>query len=57
MLGPKGGGFGAVPHQLEKGKSVSEDAGSEGGGGWIMMSYIGWGGEQIIIYKGVETFP
>ena len=26
-------------------------------GGWIMMSYIGWGGEQTIIYKGVKTFP
>ena len=25
-------------------------------GGWIVMSHIGWGGEQIIIYKGVETF-
>ena len=21
------------------------------------MSHIGWGGEQITIYKGVETFP
>jgi len=26
-------------------------------GGWIAMSHIGWGGEQITIYKGVETFP
>ena len=25
--------------------------------GWIMMSHIGWGGEQTTIYKGVETFP
>ena len=23
----------------------------------IVMSYIGWGGEQNTIYKGVETFP
>ena len=23
----------------------------------IVMSHIGWGGEQITIYKGVETFP
>ena len=22
-----------------------------------VMSHIGWGGEQITIYKGVETFP
>ena len=22
-----------------------------------VMSYIGWGGEQTTIYKGVETFP
>ena len=26
-------------------------------GGWIVMSHIGWGGEQITLYKGVETFP
>ena len=24
--GPKGGGFGAVPHRLKEGKSASEDA-------------------------------
>ena len=23
----------------------------------IVMSHIGWGGEQITLYKGVETFP
>ena len=22
-----------------------------------VMSHIGWGGEQITLYKGVETFP
>jgi len=55
-LGPKGGvDLGAVPHRLEEGKSASEDAGPEGG--WIVMSHIGWGGEQITIYKDVETFP
>ena len=26
-------------------------------GGWIVMSHIGWGGEQTTIYKGVKTFP
>ena len=26
-------------------------------GGWIVMSHISWGGEQNILYKGVETFP
>ena len=51
-LGPKGG---AVPHRLEEGKSASEDAGPEGG--WIVMSHVGWEGEQTTIYKGVETFP
>ena len=25
-------------------------------GGWIVISHIGWGGEQNTIYKGVETF-
>ena len=25
--------------------------------GWIVMSHIGWGGEQNTLYKGVETFP
>ena len=23
----------------------------------VVMSHIGWGGEQTTIYKGVETFP
>ena len=23
----------------------------------LVMSHIGWGGEQITLYKGVETFP
>ena len=54
--GPKSGvDLGAVPHRLEKGKSVNEDAGPEWG--WIVMSHIGWGGEQTTIYKSVETFP
>ena len=47
--------LGAVPHRLEEGKSASEDAGSRRG--WIVMSHIGWGGEQTTIYKGVKTFP
>ena len=45
----------AVPHQSEEGKSASKDVGPEGG--WIVMSHIGWEGEQNTIYKGVETFP
>ena len=40
---------------MEKGKSASEDAGPEGG--WIVMSHIGWGGEQNTFYKGMETSP
>ena len=47
--------LGAVSHRLEEGKSASKDA--EPRRGWIVMSHIGWGGEQITIYKGVETFP
>ena len=51
--GPQMGDLaGGVPHQLEKGKSVSEDTGPQ-----IVMSHIGWGGEQNTLYKGVETFP
>ena len=53
---------------LEKGKSVSEHIGPGGGCDvphWastlalegVVMSHIGWGGEQTTIYKGVETFP
>ena len=54
--GPQRGvDLGAVPHRLEEGKSVSEDAGPKGG--WIVMSRIDWGGEQNTIYKGVETLP
>ena len=44
-----------VPHRLEKGKSASEDAGPKGE--WIVRSHIGWGGEQSILYKSVETSP
>ena len=40
---------------MEKGTSASEDAGLEGG--WIVRSYISWGGEQNTLYKGVETSP
>ena len=54
-LGSKGVDLEAIPHRLEERKSVSENAGPEGG--WIVMSHIGWGGEQTIIYKGMETFP
>ena len=40
MLGPKGRvDLGAVPHQLEEGKSVSRMLGPEGR--WIVMSHIG----------------
>ena len=52
---PKGMDLGVVPHRLEEGKSASEDAGPRRG--WIVMSHIGWRGEQTTIYKGVETFP
>ena len=24
---------------------------------WIVRSHVGWGGEQNILYKGVETSP
>ena len=54
--GPQRGmDLGVVPHRLDKGMSASEDAGPRRG--WIVMSHIGWGGEQITIYKGVEIFP
>ena len=38
-------------------RCASKDAGPRRGGGWIMMSHIGWGGENTI-YKGrfVPTF-
>ena len=26
-------------------------------GGWIVMSHVGWGGEQNTLIKGVKTFP
>ena len=54
-LAPKGVDLGAVPHRLEEGKSASEDAGPQRG--WIVMSHIDWGGDQIAIYKGVKPFP
>ena len=52
----RGVDLGVVPHRLEEEKSVSEDAGLRREG-WIVMSHIGWGEEQITIFGGVETFP
>ena len=54
--GPQRGvDLGVVPHRLKEGKSANEDAGLRRG--WIWgRSHIDWGGEQIAIYKGVETF-
>ena len=34
---------------------ASKDAGPQRG--WIERSHIGWGGEQNILYKEVETSP
>ena len=44
-LGSKGSGLG-VPHQLEKGTSVNEDAGPEGG--WIEGSHVNWRRERVL---------
>ena len=54
MLGPKGVDLGAVPHQLEEGKSVSEDAGPERVDCDVPHC---WRGEQTTIYISIETFP
>ena len=54
-LAPKGVDLEAVPRRLEEGNSANEDTGPRRG--WIVMSHIGWEGEQITIYKGVETLP
>ena len=51
---PEGVDLGAVPYRWEEGNSTSEDAGPQRE--WIVMSHIGWGGEQTTIYKGVEIF-
>ena len=45
----------AVPYRLDEGKNVSEDADLKRGS--IVMSRIGWRGEQNSSYKGEETFP
>ena len=54
-LAPKGVDLEGVPHRLEKGTSVSENAGPKRG--WIVMSHIGWGGEQNTIYKVWKPSP
>ena len=55
-LGPKGGWIWGLSHiDWRKERVLARTLGPEGG--WIVMSHIGWGGEQITIYKGVETFP
>ena len=55
--------------ELGIGRCASEEAEPEGGwiqgsvpartlgseAGWIVRSHIGWGGEQNILYKSVET--
>ena len=53
-LAPKGEDLEGVPHRLKKGTSASEDAGPRRV--WIVMSHIGWGGEQNTLYKGVTAF-
>ena len=54
-----------TPDDVQAFSLNSEDEQTRGGapirtlgpeGGWILMSHIGWGGEQITLYKGVETF-
>ena len=46
--GPQRGvDLGAVPHRLEEGKSASRTLGR----GWIVMSHIGWGGEQNTLIR------
>ena len=54
-LGKRGVDLVVVPRQLEKGTSASEDTGPRRG--WIVMSHIGWGGEQITFYKGCRNLP
>ena len=55
-LGPKGGWVWGRSHiDWIKERVPARTVGPEEG--WIVMSHIGWGGEQITLYKGVETFP
>ena len=42
-----------VPHLVDKGMSAGENWPQKG---VIVMSHIGWEGEQTTVYKGVETF-
>ena len=55
-LGPKGGGFGAGPtsigemNECQRGRWAPK-------GGWIVMSHIGWGGEQKHPLKGCGNLP
>ena len=43
-----------VPHQLEKGKSARENAGTQRG---MDCEIPHWGGERSILYEHVETSP
>ena len=54
-VGPRRGVECEISHRLERGTSASDDIGPQMG--WIVRSHIGWGGEQIILFKGVETSP
>jgi len=55
MLGPKGGRFGGGPTLIgERNDWPVRMLGPEGG--WIVISHIGWGGEQNTFYKSVEIF-
>ena len=56
-LGLRGGGFGGGPISIGGRKECQRGRWALKGGGWIVMSHIGWGGEQNTIYNGVETFP
>ena len=54
-LGPEGGGLEGHILIGERERVLARTLGLEGG--WIVRSHIGWTGERIILYKGVETFP
>ena len=53
--GPQRGRFGGGPTSIRGRKECLQERWAPKGGG-IVMSHVGWGGEQTIIYKGVETF-
>ena len=53
--GPEGVWFGRGPTSIGQRNKCQRGRWSPKGGGWIVRSHTGWGGERNTLYKDVKT--